>query len=91
MKVSVFRVIQSMEEWIGVYENCILCYLLDSKLNRGAAVTRSRIPAEDEVTIGHSPDETRRDLKSTTDADNWRSDIKECMWKKWAMRIMVWW
>lgn len=42
--------------------NRILCRSPDSK-NRGAAV----IPAEDEVTIGRSPDETERDLKSTKD------------------------
>lgn len=47
----------------------------DSKSNRGAAVTGSRMPAVDQVTIGHSPDEAGRDLKSTKEADNLLPDI----------------
>lgn len=75
------------------YENSILCHLPDSKLNRGAAVTRSRMPAGDEVTIGHPPDETRRQLKRIKDHNNLLSAISitliDACGRKWALRITV--
>lgn len=81
------------EERKGVYENSILCHLPDSKMNRGAAVTRSYMPAGNEVTIGHSPDETRRQLKRTKDHDNLLSAISitliDACGRKGVLRIMV--